>query len=136
MKRVEVIVRRSALEAVKAAAHSTGCKTMTISEIYNVGDETREITYRGVTDISDALPRKRVEMIVAEDAVELLLQQLGAIEDAGDGWIAVSDVDRLVRLNAGRPTFGPGADRHSKPVIGAPLSTSPFANTPVYQQSR
>ena len=66
MKKVEATIQHFKLDAVKKALLEKGVEGMTVTEVHNIGEETRTITYRGTDEIIDSIPKVRVETIVPD----------------------------------------------------------------------
>ena len=105
MKKIEVIIKPFKLDDVKEAVGSIGVQGMTVTEVKGFGRQKghKEI-YRGAEYLVDFLPKIKVEMVVADDVVEQVIEK--AISAArtgkiGDGKIFVSSVDTVVRIRTG-----------------------------------
>ncbi len=105
MKLVTAVVKPFKLDDVKEALSAAGVTGMTASEARGFGRQGgRTETYRGSEYRVDFLPKARIEIVVADDEVDRVID---VITDAartgkiGDGKIWVSDVARLVRIRTG-----------------------------------
>jgi len=105
MKKIEAIIRHFKIEDVKAALVGVDIHGMTVSEVRGFGRQKghRE-TYRGAEYIVDFLPKVRLEIVVADSAVDSTVDAI--VEAArtgtvGDGKIFVSNVDRAIRIRTG-----------------------------------
>ncbi len=105
MKKIEVIIKPFKLDDVKEAVGSIGVQGMTVTEVKGFGRQKghKEI-YRGAEYLVDFLPKIKVEMVVADDVVEQVIEK--AISAArtgkiGDGKIFVTSVDTVVRIRTG-----------------------------------
>ena len=76
MKKIEASIRSFELEAVKTALMKVGVTTMKITEVRNVGIETRTITYRGATRQIDAVPSVNIETIVSDRHVKMVVDTI------------------------------------------------------------
>lgn len=105
MKKIEAIVRNTKLESVKHALVAQGVLGMTITEVLGIGEQKGgTITYRGIDTAVDHVSRIKLELIVAEDDVERVIDAIfqaahtGAV---GDGRILVVDLDSVTRIRTG-----------------------------------
>lgn len=105
MKKVEAIIRHFKVEDVKNALHGKGVQGMTVGEVRGFGRQKgHKEMFRGAEYTVDFLPKVKVEVVVADDQVDGVVQ---AIVDAaktgnvGDGKIFVSDIVKSVRIRTG-----------------------------------
>jgi nitrogen regulatory protein P-II 1 len=132
MKRIEAVVQLKNLDSLKHALRAAGFATMTISEASNVGTEAREITYRGVTKTVDAVPKTRIELIVDNELVDKAIEVIGQYDQSADAWLAVSEVERLVRPRAAG-AVGSSMTKE-RPTQVAPRTPSRYADAAKYQR--
>jgi len=102
MKKIEAIIQPFKFEDVKAALTAAGVEGMTITEVKGFGRQKghKEI-YRGSEYTVDVLPKVKVEVVSADDKVELVVKTI--IETAktgkiGDGKVFVLPVDEAYRI--------------------------------------
>ena len=105
MKKVEVIIKPFKLDDVKEALSSIGVQGMTVSEIKGFGRQKghKEI-YRGAEYLVDFLPKIKIEMVVADDLVDGIIDKVIAAArtgSIGDGKIFVHPVEQAVRIRTG-----------------------------------
>ena len=105
MKKIEAIIRPFKLEDVKIALVNAGIVGMTVSEVRGFGRQKGQVErYRGSEFTVEFLQKLKIEVVVAENKVETVLQ---AIADAaktgeiGDGKIFVSSIDSVIRIRTG-----------------------------------
>ena len=105
MKKIEAILRHYKLEDVKNALAQQGVAGMTITEVRGFGRQKGHTeTYRGTEYAVDFVPKVKVEIVVADDRVQPLVDtiirtaQTGQI---GDGKIFVSDLRDVIRIRTG-----------------------------------
>ncbi len=110
MKKIEAIVRHFKLEDVKNALSELGIAGMTITEVRGFGRQKGHTeTYRGTEYAVDFVPKVKIEIAVAEDRVQAVIDtiikasQTGQI---GDGKIFVSDLVETVRIRTGETGNG------------------------------
>ncbi len=105
MKKIEAIIRHFKLEDVKNALSEQGVQGMTITEVRGFGRQKGHTEmYRGTEYAVDFVPKVKVEIVVADDGLQPVLDtvmrtaQTGQI---GDGKIFVSDLTDCVRIRTG-----------------------------------
>ena len=105
MKKIEAIIKPFKLDDVKEALNSIGIKGMTISEVKGYGRQKGHTEiYRGAEYVVDFLPKIKMEIIVASDQVDQVIE---TIVDAartgkiGDGKIFVLPIEKVVRVRTG-----------------------------------
>ena len=105
MKKIEAIVRHFKLEDVKNALSDAGVAGMTITEVRGFGRQKGHTeTYRGTEYAVDFVPKVKIEVAVAEDRLQAVVDtiiknaQTGQI---GDGKIFVSDLVDTIRIRTG-----------------------------------
>lgn len=111
MKKVEAIIKPFKLDEVKEALAEIGIEGMTVSDVKGFGRTggKREV-YRGAEYIVDFVPKTKLEIVVKEEQVRMVVE---AIERAartgriGDGKIFVLPVEHAVRIRTGET--GPDA---------------------------
>ena len=102
MKNIEAIIKPFKIEEVKDALNEIGIEGMTVSEVKGFGRQKGHTEiYRGSEYTIDFLPKMKIEIVLADDAVE------GAIEaimksaktgKIGDGKIFVFHVEDAIRI--------------------------------------
>ena len=105
MKKVEAIIRPIKIDDVKAALESVGVIGMTVTDVRGYGKQRgRTEKYRGNTYVVNLLPKVKLEVVVADDAVEDVVEAMMAAAqtgEVGDGKIFVSDIEYAVRIRTG-----------------------------------
>jgi nitrogen regulatory protein P-II 1 len=102
MKKIEAIIQPFKLDEVKEALKSAGIDGMTISDVRGHGRQKghREI-YRGQEYNVDLLPKVKIEMVVASERCDEVLNALAAAARTGkigDGKIFVYEVADAIRI--------------------------------------
>ena len=105
MKMVTAIIKPFKLDEVREALSEIGVSGLTVTEVKGFGRQKGHTElYRGAEYVVDFLPKVKIEIVVADDAVD------GAIESIvkaartgkiGDGKIFVMAVDQVVRIRTG-----------------------------------
>ena len=105
MKKLEVLVRHSRLDAVKNAILEVGVRGMTVSDVKGFGRQGghKEI-YRGKEILVEFLPKVKIEVALEDDLVEKAVKvicEAAATGAVGDGKIFISPLDNVVRIRTG-----------------------------------
>jgi nitrogen regulatory protein P-II 1 len=105
MKKIEAIIRHFKLDDVKNALTEAGVAGMTITEVRGFGRQKGHTeTYRGTEYAVDFVPKVKLEVAVADDMLQRVVDtiiraaQTGQI---GDGKIFVSDLSDTIRIRTG-----------------------------------
>ena len=105
MKKIEAIIRHFKLEDVKNSLSEQGVAGMTITEVRGFGRQKGHTeTYRGTEYAVDFVPKVKIEVAIADDRAQLVIDtiiksaQTGQI---GDGKIFVSDLSETIRIRTG-----------------------------------
>jgi len=105
MKKIEAIIQPFKIDDVKDALIGIGVDGMTISEVRGHGRQKgHKEVYRGQEYNVDLLPKVKVEMVVAADRADEVVQALsGAARTGkiGDGKIFVTEVAEAIRIRNG-----------------------------------
>ena len=105
MKKVEAIIKPFKLDDVREALAEVGVTGMTVTEVKGFGRQKGHTEmYRGAEYQVDFLPKVKIEVVIAEDQVDIITEsilktaQTGKI---GDGKIFVSNVEQAIRIRTG-----------------------------------
>ncbi|MDF2595006.1 MAG: family nitrogen regulator [Clostridia bacterium] len=105
ISKVEIITRPRMLEELKEALNQIGITGITVSNVLGCGMQKGATEYyRGIPLEINLLPKIKLEIVVCEVPVELVIEtakkvlHTGAI---GDGKIFVYDVANVVRVRTG-----------------------------------
>ncbi len=105
MKLVTAVIKPFKLEEVKEALGSQGIEGLTVSEASGHGRQHGHTeVYRGAEYTVDLVPKVRVEVLVADDMVESIVETIvNAARTAkiGDGKVWVIPVEDVVRVRTG-----------------------------------
>ena len=105
MKKIEAIIKPFKLDDVREALTEIGITGMTVSEVKGFGRQKGHTEiYRGAEYAVDFLPKVKVELIIADEDVERVIDVI--IENArsgkiGDGKIFVLPVEEAIRISTG-----------------------------------
>ena len=105
MKLITAIVKPFKLDDVREALSESGVQGITVTEVKGFGRQKGHTElYRGAEYVVDFLPKIKIEVAVAGDAVD---QTIEAITNAantgkiGDGKVFVSDLEQVIRIRTG-----------------------------------
>ena len=105
MKKIEAIIRHFKLEEVKNALTEHGVTGMTITEVRGFGRQKGHTEmYRGTEYTVDFVPKIKVEVAVADNKVQAVLETImraAQTGQVGDGKIFVSELAEVVRIRTG-----------------------------------
>jgi nitrogen regulatory protein P-II 1 len=102
MKKLEVIIRHSRLNAVKDGLLALGLRGMSITDIKGFGRQGGHTeVYRGAEIQVDFVPKVKMEIILKAElvsqAIEVIRQQ-ACTGQVGDGKIFVLPVENVIRI--------------------------------------
>ncbi len=105
MKMVTAIIKPFKLDEVREALSDIGVQGITVTEVKGFGRQKGHTElYRGAEYVVDFLPKVKLEVAIADDLVDRVIE---AIETAartgkiGDGKIFVSSLEQVVRIRTG-----------------------------------
>ena len=105
MKKIEAIIKPFKLDDVKEALQEIGLQGMTVIEAKGFGRQRGHTElYRGAEYVVDFLPKLKIEVVLADSAVEGAVEAIkkaAHTDKIGDGKILVSDVSDAVRIRTG-----------------------------------
>ena len=105
MKKIEAIIKPFKLEEVKDSLGEIGIEGMTVTEVKGFGRQKGHTElYRGAEYVVDFLPKIKIEVVVADQTVELAIEAIvkaARTGKIGDGKIFVSAVEQVVRIRTG-----------------------------------
>ncbi|MEL7036619.1 MAG: P-II family nitrogen regulator [Cyanobacteria bacterium J06592_8] len=105
MKKIEAIIRPFKLDEVKIALVNAGIVGMTVSEVRGFGRQKGQTErYRGSEYTVEFLQKLKVEIVVENDQVDMVVEKIIAASrtgEIGDGKIFISPVEQIVRIRTG-----------------------------------
>ncbi len=105
MKKIEAVIKPFKLDEVKEALQDIGVQGMTVLEAKGYGRQKGHTElYRGAEYVVDFLPKMKIEIAVADDEVERVVEALvnaARTGRIGDGKIFVSDLSDVIRIRTG-----------------------------------
>ena len=105
MKLVTAIIKPFKLDDVREALSDIGASGITVIEVKGFGRQKGHTElYRGAEYVVDFLPKIKIEVAVASDQVDQVIEAIsGAAKTGkiGDGKIFVSSLEQVVRIRTG-----------------------------------
>ena len=105
MKKIEAIIKPFKLDDVKEALQDVGIQGLSVIEAKGFGRQKGHTElYRGAEYVVDFLPKVKVEVVVADDMVEPVIEAVVSAAKTGkigDGKIFVMDVQHAIRIRTG-----------------------------------
>ena len=105
MKLVTAIVKPFRLDDVRNALNEAGIQGMTVSEVKGFGRQRGHTElYRGAEYVVDFLPKAKIEVAVADDMVERVVETIvdaAKTGKVGDGKIFVTNLEQVLRIRTG-----------------------------------
>ena len=102
MKKIEAIIKPFKLEEVKDALHELGIEGMTVSEVKGFGRQKGHTEiYRGSEYTVDFLPKIKIELVVADGALEGAVSAIvktAKTGKIGDGKVFILPVENAIRI--------------------------------------
>ena len=105
MKKIEAIIKPFKLDDVREALTEMGITGMTVSEVKGFGlQKGHTEIYRGAEYAVDFLPKVKLELVLADDMVERVVDVIVEVARSGkigDGKIFILPVDEIIRIRTG-----------------------------------
>ncbi len=105
MKKIEAIIKPFKLDDLKEGLGELGITGMTISEVKGFGRQKGHTEiYRGAEYVVDFIPKVKVEAVVKDDMVDIVIEKiLSSVKtgNIGDGKIFVIPVEKICRIRTG-----------------------------------
>ena len=105
MKMVVAIIKPFRLDDVRDALANIGIKGITVTEVKGFGRQKGHTElYRGAEYVVDFLPKVKLEIAIAEDQVDSVIEAIVASASTGkigDGKIFINDLERVIRIRTG-----------------------------------
>jgi len=102
VNKIEAIIKPFKLDEVKEALAEVGIQGMTVSEVKGFGRQKGQTElYRGSEYTVDFVPKIKLEIVVADDAVDRVvkvIQETAKTGKIGDGKIFVWEIAKAVRI--------------------------------------
>jgi nitrogen regulatory protein P-II 1 len=105
MKKIEAIIKPFKLDEVREALSDVGITGLTVTEVKGFGRQKGHTElYRGAEYVVDFLPKVKVEIVVGENVVDMVIEAIiraAHTGKIGDGKIFVMPVEQVVRIRTG-----------------------------------
>jgi nitrogen regulatory protein P-II 1 len=105
MKKVEAVIKPFKLDEVREALSEVGVTGLTVTEVKGFGRQKGHTElYRGAEYVVDFLPKVKVEVVIADSAVQNVLDAIikaARTGKIGDGKMFVTNVDHVLRIRTG-----------------------------------
>ena len=105
MKKIEAIIKPFKLDEVREALAEVGVTGLTVTEVKGFGRQKGHTElYRGAEYVVDFLPKVKIEVVVAKDKLDAVIEAIvkaARTGKIGDGKIFVTSVEQVVRIRPG-----------------------------------
>ncbi len=105
MKQIVAIIKPFKLDDVRDALGELGVHGMTVTEVKGFGRQKGHTEmYRGAEYVIDFLPKLKIEVVVASDMVDAVIDSIASTAGTGqigDGKMFVMNVEKAVRIRTG-----------------------------------
>ena len=105
MKKVEAIIKPFKLDEVKEALQEAGLHGITVTEAKGFGRQKGHTElYRGAEYVVDFLPKVKIELGLADSAVDRAVEAIRKAAQTGrigDGKIFISNIEGAIRIRTG-----------------------------------
>ncbi len=105
MKMITAIIKPFKLDDVRQAVADIGIQGITVTEVKGFGRQRGHTElYRGAEYVVDFLPKAKIELAVADDVVEQVVEAIANTARTGkigDGKIFVTELEQAIRIRTG-----------------------------------
>ena len=105
MKMVTAIIKPFKLDDVREALSEIGVQGLTTTEVKGFGRQKGHTElYRGAEYVVDFLPKVKLEIAIADDQVDAVIEAVSKAANTGkigDGKIFVSSIEQVIRIRTG-----------------------------------
>ena len=105
MKMITAIIKPFKLDDVREAVAEIGIQGITVTEVKGFGRQRGHTElYRGAEYVVDFLPKAKIELAVADDIAEQVIEAISTTARTGkigDGKIFVTDLIETIRIRTG-----------------------------------
>ena len=102
MKLITAIIKPFKLDDVRQAVADIGIQGITVTEVKGFGRQRGHTElYRGAEYVVDFLPKAKIELAVADDIAEQVIEAIANTARTGkigDGKIFVTDLEQAIRI--------------------------------------
>ncbi len=105
MQKLDIIIRPEKFQQVKEALDESGFHGMTVTDVRGRGDQKGVcLQYRGKMMKVDLIPKKKIEMIVPDEKIDVVIEIIkreAYTGKNGDGRIFISPVSKSIKVRTG-----------------------------------
>ena len=105
MKLITAIIKPFKLDDVRQAVADIGIQGITVTEVKGFGRQRGHTElYRGAEYVVDFLPKAKIELAVADDIAEQVIEAIANTARTGkigDGKIFVTELEQAIRIRTG-----------------------------------
>ena len=105
MKMITAIIKPFKLDDVRQAVADTGVQGITVTEVKGFGRQRGHTElYRGAEYVVDFLPKAKLELAVADEVADQVIEAITATARTGkigDGKIFVTRLEQAIRIRTG-----------------------------------
>jgi nitrogen regulatory protein P-II 2 len=105
MKMITAIIKPFKLDDVRQAVAEIGVQGITVTEVKGFGRQKGHTElYRGAEYVVDFLPKAKIELAVADDILERVVETIvdtARTGQIGDGKLFVTDLAQVIRIRTG-----------------------------------
>ncbi len=105
MKMITAIIKPFKLDDVREAVAEIGVQGITVTEVKGFGRQRGHTElYRGAEYVVDFLPKAKIELAVADDVLEQVVEAISNTARTGkigDGKIFVTELEQAIRIRTG-----------------------------------
>jgi nitrogen regulatory protein P-II 2 len=105
MKLITAIIKPFKLDDVRQALADVGVQGITVTEVKGFGRQKGHTElYRGAEYVVDFLPKVKLEIAVADDMLDSVVETVtktASTGKIGDGKIFISTLDEIIRIRTG-----------------------------------
>jgi len=105
MKMITAIIKPFKLDDVRQAVADIGIQGITVTEVKGFGRQRGHTElYRGAEYVVDFLPKAKIELAVADDVADQVVEAIvhsARTGKIGDGKIFVSEISSAIRIRTG-----------------------------------
>lgn len=105
MKMITAIIKPFKLDDVRQAVADIGIQGITVTEVKGFGRQRGHTElYRGAEYVVDFLPKAKIELAVADELAEQVVEAIAntaCTGKIGDGKIFVSELEQAIRIRTG-----------------------------------
>ncbi len=105
MKMITAIIKPFKLDDVRQAVAEIGIQGITVTDVKGFGRQKGHTElYRGAEYVVDFLPKSKLELVVADDVSDQVIEAVitaARTGKIGDGKIFITDVEQAIRIRTG-----------------------------------